>query len=237
MWVGPRQGWGLDYAKIPPRPGVRVASGTCKLARPRLVTNSKEVPADIDVERRRNRFETYPDSTNLPDYYTASPLGLADKADGSKRRIHHLSFPPCCPTAFKSCIPEHYGTITYSGIEDGIEAVQKLEKNCILVKRDFASAFRHIPVSPEDSQLLGFHWLGKYYAERFPPFGLRTTLYLFKLLAEVFHWILEKHLEEQNIRVIVISVCYGAGRGGFALCHPAVTLALGPLYAVPPGTV
>jgi len=110
-----------------------------------------------------------------------------DKADGSKRRIHHVSFPPGCPTAINSCIPEHYGTITHSGIEDGIEAVQKLGKNCILVKHDFASAFRHIPVSPEDSPLLGFHWLDKYYAERFLPFGLRTAPYLFNLFAEVFH--------------------------------------------------
>jgi len=105
-------------------------------------------------------------------------------------------------------------------MEEGIEAVQKLGKNCILVKRDFASAFRHIPVSPEDSPLLGFHWLDKYYAQRFLPCGLRTAPYLFNLFAKVFHWILEQHLEEQNVREIVISVRYWAGRGGFSPCDP-----------------
>ena len=33
------------------------------------------------------------------------------------------------------------------------------------------------------------------------------------------------------------SVRYGAGRGGFALCDPAVTRARGQLFAVPPRPV
>ena len=33
------------------------------------------------------------------------------------------------------------------------------------------------------------------------------------------------------------SVRYGAGRGGFSLCDPAVTPARGQLFAVPPRTV
>ena len=41
--------------------------------------NPEQVTADIEVERNRSRFETYPDSTSLPDYYTASPVSLADK--------------------------------------------------------------------------------------------------------------------------------------------------------------
>ena len=142
---------------------------------------------DIEVQRRRNRFETYHDGTSFPEYYTGSQPGLADKVDGTKSRVHHLSLPPGCPTSSNSCIPEHYGRIVDSGIEESIEAVQKLGKNFILIKRDFESAFRHIPVSPEDSPLLGFHWLDKHYMERFLPFGLQTAPYLCNLFAEVFH--------------------------------------------------
>ena len=60
-----------------------------------LVTGNTEadlVSADIAAEAMKNRLNFYSDnSTSLPPHYTASPLGLTDKSDGSKRRIHHLS--------------------------------------------------------------------------------------------------------------------------------------------------
>jgi len=166
--------------------------------------NTDLVAKEIESEMKKERLELYSDSFGLPNHYTASPLGLADKADGSKRRIHHLSYPAGLSTAINSGIPELYGTIVYSGIDEGIRAVQELGKNCILMKRDFESAFRHIPVSPQDTPLLGFHWRNRYYAERFLPFGLRTAPYLFNLFAEVFHWIIDDQLKQQNSRLIVI---------------------------------
>ena len=49
--------------------------------------------ADIKAELGNDRLEHYPSIKTLPQYFIASPLGLIDKADGTKRRIHHLSFP------------------------------------------------------------------------------------------------------------------------------------------------
>ena len=162
------------------------------------------VTADLASELKKNRLEVYQDSGSLPQHYMASPLGLADKSDGSKRRIHHLSYPTGHESSINSGIPELYGAIQYSGIEDAITAVQLYGTNCILIKRDSEAAFRHIPISPEDSPLLGFHWQNRYYAERFLPFGLRTAPYLFNLFAEVFHWILEQQLNSRNIPATVI---------------------------------
>ena len=51
------------------------------------------VTADLASELKKNHLEVYQDSGSLPQYYMASPLGLADKSDGSKRRIHHLTYP------------------------------------------------------------------------------------------------------------------------------------------------
>ena len=76
--------------------------------------------------------------------------------------------------------------------------------NSRLIKRDFESAFHHIPVSPIDTPLLGFQWEGIFYAERFLLFGLRTAPYLFNLFAEVFHWILEQQLKKANISASII---------------------------------
>ena len=162
------------------------------------------VSADIITELNKNRLDTYSHINPLPTHDTASPLGLVDKADGSKRRIHHLSYPPDDPTAINNGIPEQFGSIIYSRIEDAVSAIQKLGKGFILIKRDFEFAFRHIPVSPYDSPLLGFHWQNYRYAERFLPFGLRTAPYLVNLFAEVFHWILEDQLIKQKIPACVI---------------------------------
>ena len=159
---------------------------------------------EIESEFQKGRLELYTSKDALPQHLTASPLGLVDKADDSKRRIHHLSYPPTDSSSINSGIPESYGTIFYSTIHQAIEAIQKYGENCHLVKRDFESAFRHIPVSPLDISLVGFHWDKIYYDERFLPFGLRTAPYLFNLFAEVFHRILDSQFRKQALPAEVI---------------------------------
>lgn len=70
------------------------------------------VTSEITSELSKSRLKTYPDYTSHPSHFTASPLGLIDKSDGGKRRIHHLSYPTGDPTAINSGIPEKYGAIT-----------------------------------------------------------------------------------------------------------------------------
>jgi len=83
-------------------------------------------------------------------------------------------------------------------------AIQEFGDRCLLVKHDFKSAFRHIPVSPLDTPLLGFYWDGLYYEEQFLPFGLRTATYIFNLFAEIFHWILEYKLQQHGLRAKIL---------------------------------
>ena len=130
---------------------------------PTVGTDTHLVTSDIAAEASLNRFLVYPNKESLPALFTASLLGLVDKADGSKRRIHHLSYPAIGSDSINAGIPEHYGSISYSTIHDTILGVQEMDRNWILVKRDFESAFRHIPISPLDSPLLGFKWQGIHY--------------------------------------------------------------------------
>jgi len=71
-------------------------------------TGADLVRADIAAESMKNRLNLYSDSASLPPHYTASPLGLTNKSDGSKRRIHHLSYPPGSSTSINGGIPESY---------------------------------------------------------------------------------------------------------------------------------
>ena len=66
----------------------------------------------------------------------------------------------------------------------------RIGKGAILVKRDLADAFRHIPIAISDYWLLGFYWDDLYWIDCFLPFGLRTAPFIFDLFAKGLHWIL-----------------------------------------------
>ena len=171
---------------------------------PSALENPVIVTREISNEISKNRLQCYPDAMTLPAHFTASPLGLTDKSDGSKRRIHHLSFPVNDPSSINSGISDEYGAINYSRITEAITAVQRHGRGCLLIKRDFENAFRHIPIAPVDTPLLSFEWRGKYYAERFLPFRLRTAPYLFNLFAETFHWVLQEDLQREHISADIV---------------------------------
>ena len=124
----------------------------------------------------------------LPPQFISSPLGLVPKPNGGWRRIHHLSHPR--GSSVNCNIPEEFGTLEYTTFDDAVEMLLKVGSGAIFVKRDLADAFRHIPVSASDWWLLGFLWYGYYWFERFLPFGLRTSPFIFDLFAKGIHWIL-----------------------------------------------
>jgi hypothetical protein len=86
--------------------------------------------------------------------------------------------------------PRYGGTLEYTVFDEAVEALLRVGKGAILVKRDLSEAFRHIPVAESDHWLLGFCWDGTFYIDRFLPFGLRTAPFLFDLFAKALHWIL-----------------------------------------------
>ena len=83
------------------------------------------ISTDIAKELENERFDCYTSLSITPEDFVASPLGLTDKADGSKRRIHHLSYPTDDRNSgsINGSIPEHYATIAYSSIDDAISAI------------------------------------------------------------------------------------------------------------------
>ena len=165
----------------------------------RNLPNADDLPEllkeDIVEQEGHDRLTRHNSLNALPPCFFSSPLGLVDKPNGKKRRIHHLSHPP--GESVNDGIPETFGEIAYASIDEVISVIRQLGQGAIMIKRDFADAFRQIPVSPIDSPLLGFSFQGTFYAERFLPFGLRTAPYLFNLFAEVFHWLLECNLKVQ----------------------------------------
>ena len=68
-----------------------------------------------------------------------------------------------------------------------------------MAKTDVKSAFRNIPVHPDDWELLGMEWRGLYFFDRVLPFGLRSAPYIFNMLSDALEWILINKLGVSNV--------------------------------------
>jgi hypothetical protein len=126
-----------------------------------------------------------------PDPFISSLVCLVPKSHGSRRTIHHLSHPD--GDSVNDHIPPEYGSLTYSMFDQALELVRNAGPGSVLVKRDLANVFRHIPVSPKDYWLLGFQWATHWYFDKFLPFGLRTPPFLFNLFSSALRWMLQHH--------------------------------------------
>ena len=70
---------------------------------------------------------------------------------------------------------------------------------CFMTKTDIQSAFRIIPVHPDDWELLGMSWKGLFFFDKALPFGLRSAPYLFNQLSDALEWLVKTHLNIPSI--------------------------------------
>ena len=68
-----------------------------------------------------------------------------------------------------------------------------------MAKTDLKSAFRLIPIHPDDWNLLGIYWQSKFYEDLYLPFGLRSAPYIFNQLSDALEWILKHNYGVHNI--------------------------------------
>ena len=62
-----------------------------------------------------------------------------------------------------------------------------------MAKVDIRSAYRIVPVHPQDRHLLGVMWDGKLYVDAALPFGLRSAPKIFNAVADALQWMAEQH--------------------------------------------
>ena len=142
--------------------------------------------SDLQKQLDHDRLVKVDPATDAP--FVCSPLGLVPKHDGGWRRIHDLSFPP--GNSVNDGIPQEWGSLEYTTFDEAVDALLRQGSGAVLVKRDLKDAFRHVPVATSDQWLLGFECDGSYWMERYLPFGLRTSPFLFDLFARALNWIM-----------------------------------------------
>ena len=81
--------------------------------------------------------------------------------------------------------------LEYTSVDRAAAVIRELGHQCMLSKIDIQSAYRIVPVHPEDSLLLGMKWQGQLYVDTTLPFGLRSTPKIFNTAADGLAWVLQ----------------------------------------------
>ena len=126
------------------------------------------------------------------------PVGVVPKKHSSEwRTIYHLSYPE--GDSINDHIPKDPYTLQYVRVDDAIHILQSLGPGSFMAKTDLKSAFRLIPIHPDDWHLLGIHWQDQYYVDLYLPFGLRSAPFLFNQFSDALEWILKHNYGLQHV--------------------------------------
>ena len=79
-------------------------------------------------------------------------------------------------------------SLEYVLVDQAAKLVKCAGPGVLMAKLDLSSAYRHIPVQPNDSHLLGFEWQGIIYMDRALPYGLRSAPKIFIAVADGLAW-------------------------------------------------
>ena len=119
-----------------------------------------------------------------------SRLGVVPKGAGRWRVITDLSFPP--GGSVNDGISSHLCSLQYTSVDRVANVACSMGRGALMAKLDIKSAYRLLPVHPDDRPLLGIRWQGRVYVDGMLPFGLRSAPKIFTAVADALEWCLRQ---------------------------------------------
>lgn len=130
------------------------------------------------------------DPQHLP-HVQVSPFGvIAKKEPGKWRLILDLSSPE--GFSVNDGISPDLCSLSYISVDDVAKIIAKLGPRTQLAKVDIKSAYRMVPIHPDDRHLLGMKWEEALYVDAALPFGLRSAPKIFTAVADALEWMVKK---------------------------------------------
>ena len=83
-------------------------------------------------------------------------------------------------------------SLSYVSVDDAARMATRAGQGALLAKVDIKSAYRLVPVHPEDRLLLGMAWDGAVFVDTVLPFGLRSAPKIFTALADALEWMIRR---------------------------------------------
>lgn len=137
------------------------------------------------------------DPSQYPFIHT-SPFGVIPKGStGRWRLIVDMSSPS--GASVNDGISEALGSLSYVGIDDAAKGITDLGRGALLAKVDVRSAYRNVPVHPDDRWLMGMRWEGALYVDTALPFGLRSAPKIFTAIADAVQWV----ARQEGVRFVI----------------------------------
>ncbi len=152
-----------------------------------------KVMKEVGLKRIVGPFSQIPISNLI-----ISPIGLVPKAEPGKfRLIQHLSFPD--GKSINDGIDPDVCIVKYASFDLAIQLVVKNGKGALLAKADIESAFRLLPIHPEDFQLLGIKLGDSYFVDKALPMGASCSPALFEKFSTFVEWVVKQIAASDNI--------------------------------------
>ena len=105
---------------------------------------------------------------------------------GKWRLITDLSYPQ--GASVNDGISPELCSLVYTSVERVAEVAAEYGRGALLAKIDIESAYRLVPVHPQDRPLQAVQWQGTVYIKPMLPFGLRSAPKIFNALADALEW-------------------------------------------------
>lgn len=137
------------------------------------------------------------DTSNLPQLHI-NRFGVIPKGHqtGKWRLITDLSYP--ADASVNDGIEPSICSLAYTTVEDIAHLISQCGTGALLAKIDIESAYRLIPVHPQDRPLQAMAWQGALYVDPMLPFGLRSAPKIFNAMADALQW----HLQRSGIPLV-----------------------------------
>ncbi len=155
-------------------------------------SNPNVVDEYIAAEREKGRLIGPFSKQDLPSSVViqASPFGVIPKRNrpGKWRLIVDLSSPR--HSSVNDGIDSSLCSLRYSGLDEAVAIIKRLGRGCLLAKLDLQSAYRVIPVHPDDRELLAVTWRSNIFLDAALPFGLRSAPKIFSAVADAMLFVM-----------------------------------------------
>uniref|UniRef100_A0A1X7U2N6 Reverse transcriptase domain-containing protein n=1 Tax=Amphimedon queenslandica TaxID=400682 RepID=A0A1X7U2N6_AMPQE len=120
-----------------------------------------------------------------------NPIGLIPKSGqpGKFRLIDDLSSPE--GRSVNEGIDPVLSSLSYASVDQAVASVCLAGRGAWMAKLDLRSAYRRVPVHPDDQPLLGMAWDDRIFCDRALPFGLRSAPKVFTAVANALAWAMQ----------------------------------------------
>lgn len=176
--------WGIEFGE---------ALGFIGRRRELIVPNpkwSEEVFRAIwneTVARLRDKTVIGPSLVPFFEFFRSSPLFTVPKDIHKLRVIHNLAAPK--GESVNEGIDKTLFKLVCEYIDAAIALMLQAGRGCLLLKRDWASAYRQIPVTFKDWPLCGFQVRGWFFADTRLVFGCTASPGIFCRYSDLLQWI------------------------------------------------